>query len=209
MLLLTISCMAQSNYVTQSTSGNTITFKNVSSKIITEMGGALLEKGVEVGIYQHTFFVYGFKPGATEPLILDGQTAPSVNLKYINFKDGTSWKAPVVAAAATDPLSGQTLKLSVSESVCKADIFGSGHTLYGTWRNAATGCASYQSIGRSLPYTCASDPNYGYPDLAARTCRSGICCMIQYTAFRPTIAADTDCLAPSNGFYTGVLGEQK
>jgi hypothetical protein len=206
-LLFATLAAAQTEYVTQTVVGNQITFKNVSGKTIKDMGGDLLEAGEVVGLFEHTFTMHGFKPGAKETMSLTEQSAPSVVFRYIYFTDGTYWKAVVVAPASAT--SGQTLNIDLANSYCKKNTFTPGYTLHGTWRNAVTGCAAYGSVEKQSPYACASDPNYGYPDLAYKSCKTGICCTIQYTALRPTVAADTDCLAPSNGFYTGVFGEQQ
>jgi hypothetical protein len=209
LLFLTFATLAsaQTEYVTQSVSGNQITFKNVSGKTIKDMGGDLLEAGEPVGVFEHTFTMHGFKPGATETMSLTEQKAPSVVFRYIYFSGGSYWKAVVVAQSA--PLTGQTLNLDLANSYCKANTFTPGYTLHGTWRNATTGCAAFGSVEKQSPYACGHDPNYGYPDLALRSCKAGLCCVIQYTALRPTISADSDCLSTGSGFYTGVQGEQQ
>jgi hypothetical protein len=193
------------SYITENVAGNTVTLKNVSTKTISEMGGDLLESGVIVGVYKHTFAT-GMTPGMSEPMTVDGATSPSITVNYINFKDGTSWKATSTPSAQLD---GQTLTLDRSNSYCKKNTFTTGYSLHGTWRNTTTGCVATGDVVKQVPYSCAVDPNYGYPDLAHKSCKAGICCTIQYTALRPTVAADSDCLSTGNGFYTGILGEQQ
>src|SRR4029077_15037645 len=130
----------------------------------------------------------------SEPMTVLGQKSPSVNLKYIHFADGSSWNSPMApASAAGQQLSGQTLTLDKAHSWCKANTFTPGYTLHGTWQNTATGCVATGSVEKGTPYSCGVDLNYFYPDLAARTCKAGICCIIQYTALRPTVAADIGC----------------
>ena len=208
LIVFYIDAYAQSTYVTQSVAGNVITFKNVSGRPIDEMSGDLLESGQVVGIYKHTFLVYGFQPNATESMTIQGQKAPSVALKYVHFVDGTSWSAPVSSSLVATATSGQTLNIDLTNSYCKANTFTPGFTLHGTWRNTTTGCTATGNVEKQSPYACGHDPSYGYPDLALRTCKAGVCCTIQYTALRPTISADTDCLSTGNGFYTGVSGDQ-